>query len=46
MRRALDQEVDAVVVIAEDDHISLRLALVVEGVRHGVRRSSRCTTAT
>ncbi|MBA3509565.1 MAG: NAD-binding protein [Thermoleophilaceae bacterium] len=37
IRRALDQEVDAVVVIAEDDHISLRLALVVEGVRPGVR---------
>ena len=36
IRRALDQEVDAVVVIGED-HISLRLALVVEGIRPGVR---------
>jgi len=37
IRRALDQEVDAVMVISEDDHVSLRLALVVEGVCPGVR---------
>jgi hypothetical protein len=36
IRRALDGEVDAVVVISNDDHVSLRLALVVENVRPGV----------
>ena len=36
LRRALDDEVDAVVVISNDDHVSLRLALVVENVRPGV----------
>ncbi len=36
IRRALDAEVDAVVVISNDDHVSLRLALVVENVRPGV----------
>ena len=36
IRRALDDEVDAVVVISNDDHVSLRLALVVENVRPGV----------
>ncbi|MEA2195499.1 MAG: hypothetical protein QOG42_1933 [Solirubrobacteraceae bacterium] len=37
VRRALTPDVDAVVVISRDDRISLRLALVVEGVRPGVR---------
>jgi hypothetical protein len=37
IRRALTPDVDAVVVISRDDRISLRLALVVEGVRPGVR---------
>ncbi len=37
IRRALDEKVDSVVVITEDDHVALRLALVVEGVRSGVR---------
>jgi len=37
IRRALGEEVGAVVVISEDDHVCLRLALVVEGVRPGVR---------
>lgn len=36
IRRALDDEIDAVVVISHDDHFSLRLALVVENVRPGV----------
>jgi len=36
IRRALDDEVDSVVVISNDDHVSLRLALVVENVRPGV----------
>ena len=36
IRRALDDEVDCVVVISNDDHVSLRLALVVENVRPGV----------
>jgi len=36
IRRALGGEVDAVVVISNDDHVSLRLALVVENVRPGV----------
>ncbi|MDQ3587753.1 MAG: NAD-binding protein [Actinomycetota bacterium] len=35
IRRALGGEVDAVVVISNDDHVSLRLALVVENVRSG-----------
>lgn len=37
IRRALTPEIDAVVVISRDDRVSLRLALVVEGVRPGVR---------
>jgi len=37
IRRVLTPDVDAVVVISRDDRISLRLALVVEGVRPGVR---------
>jgi len=37
IRRALTPDVDAVVVISRDDRVSLRLALVVEGVRPGVR---------
>ncbi len=37
IRRALTPDIDAVVVISRDDRISLRLALVVEGVRPGVR---------
>jgi voltage-gated potassium channel Kch len=36
IRRALGGEVDAVVIISNDDHVSLRLALVVENVRPGV----------
>jgi len=36
IRRALDVEIDSVLVISDDDHVSLRLALVVEGVRPGV----------
>jgi len=36
IRRALGGEVDTVVVISNDDHVSLRLALVVENVRPGV----------
>jgi len=36
IRKALQEEVDAVVVISRDDHVSLRIALVVEGVRPGV----------
>ena len=36
IRTALRHEVDTVVVISKDDHISLRSALVAEGVRPGV----------
>ena len=36
IRRALDGEIDAVIVISNDDNVSLRLALVVENVRPGV----------
>jgi hypothetical protein len=36
IRTALRHEVDRVVVISKDDHISLRSALVAEGVRPGV----------
>jgi voltage-gated potassium channel Kch len=36
IRTALGHKVDVVVVISRDDHISLRSALVVEGVRPGV----------
>lgn len=37
IRRALTPDIDAVVVISRDDRVALRLALVVEGVRPGVR---------
>ena len=37
IRRALEGTVDAVAIISNDDHVSLRLALVVENVRPGVR---------
>jgi voltage-gated potassium channel Kch len=37
IRTALRHAVDTVVVISKDDHISLRSALIVEGVRPGVR---------
>ncbi len=37
IRRALSDPVDAVVIISRDDHASLRIALVVEGVVPGVR---------
>ncbi|MBW3607309.1 MAG: NAD-binding protein [Actinobacteria bacterium] len=37
IRRALTPDIDAVVVISRDDRLSLRLALVVAGVRPGVR---------
>jgi voltage-gated potassium channel Kch len=36
IRTALDREIDTVVVISKDDHISLRNALVVEGIRPGI----------
>ncbi len=36
IRRALEGEVDSVLVISNDDNVSLRLALVVENVRPGV----------
>lgn len=36
IRTALRQDVDTVVVISKDDHVSLRSALVAEGVRPGV----------
>ena len=36
IRTALGHEVDVVVVISRDDHVSLRSALVVEGVQPGV----------
>jgi Trk K+ transport system NAD-binding subunit len=36
IRTALGHRVDVVVVISRDDHVSLRSALVVEGVRPGV----------
>jgi hypothetical protein len=37
IRRALTPDVYAVVVVSRDDRVSLRIALVVEGVRPGVR---------
>lgn len=37
IRRAMSPGVDAVLVISRDDRVSLRLALVVEGVSPGVR---------
>jgi Trk K+ transport system NAD-binding subunit len=37
IRRALTPDVDAVVVISRDDRVSLRIALVVERLRPGVR---------
>lgn len=37
IRRMLTPDIDAVVVVSRDDRIALRLALVVEGVRPGVR---------
>ena len=37
IRRSLTPDIDAVVVISRDDRVALRLALVVEGVRPGVR---------
>lgn len=36
IRTALGHHVDTVVVISQDDHVSLRNALVVEGVRPGI----------
>ncbi len=36
IRRALEDDIDGVVVISNDDHVSLRIALVIEGVRPGV----------
>ena len=36
IRKALDTELDAVVVISKDDHVSLRIALVIENVRPGI----------
>ena len=46
IRRALTPDIDAVVVISRDDRVSLRLALVVEGVRPGVRLIVTIYTAT
>ncbi len=37
IRRTLTPDVDAVVVVSRDDRVPLRIALVVEGVRPGVR---------
>ena len=36
IRKALEEEVDSVVVISDDDHVSLRIALVVEHLRPGI----------
>ena len=36
IRKALGEEVDSVVIVSKDDHVSLRLALVVEHVRPGI----------
>lgn len=36
IRKALESEFDGVVVISKDDHLSLRIALVVENVRPGI----------
>ncbi|MGI8593012.1 MAG: hypothetical protein ACR2ML_01340, partial [Solirubrobacteraceae bacterium] len=36
IRETLGEEVDSVVIISKDDHVSLRLALVVENVRPGL----------
>ena len=36
IRRALEEDVDGVVVISKDDHVSLRIALVIENLRPGV----------
>lgn len=37
IRRTMSKDVDAVLVISRDDRVALRLALVVEGLRPGVR---------
>ncbi len=37
IRRAMSTDVDAVMVISRDDRVSLRIALVVEGLRPGAR---------
>lgn len=36
IREALEDDVDSVVIVSKDDHLSLRLALVVENLRPGV----------
>ena len=36
IREALDEEVSSAVIVSKDDHVSLRLALVIENVRSGV----------
>jgi Trk K+ transport system NAD-binding subunit len=36
IREALEEELDTVVIVSKDDHLSLRLALVVENVRPGI----------
>lgn len=36
IRRALEDDIDGVVVISKDDHVSLRIALVIENLRPGV----------
>ena len=36
IREALGEEVDSVVIISKDDHVSLRLALVVENMQPGI----------
>lgn len=37
IRRTMSEDLDAVMVISRDDRVALRLALVVEGLRPGVR---------
>ncbi len=36
VRKALTPEIDSVVVLSQDDHVSLRLALIIENARPGV----------
>jgi voltage-gated potassium channel Kch len=36
IREALDEPIDSAVIVSKDDHVSLRIALVIENVRPGV----------
>lgn len=36
IREALGEEIDAAVIVSKDDHVSLRLALVIENLRPGI----------